>query len=127
MTDASTRVVIVDDDIISLEVMKAMLGHFPNTEISTAQSGQAALELILDKQPDLVLLDHELPDFNGVELYCKVRDELGEQAPITAMISGHDPSDFSAECEAAGIKKLLQKPLAPADLAELMRIAGAGK
>ena len=127
MAAAETHVVIVDDDLISLEVMKAMLSHFPDTQISTAQSGQAALELILEKRPDLVLLDHELPDFNGVELYCKVHDALGEQTPTTAMISGHDPSEYSAECKAAGINTLLQKPLAPSDLTELMRIAGTGK
>ncbi|MBG22619.1 MAG: two-component system response regulator [Idiomarinaceae bacterium] len=127
MAAAETHVVIVDDDLISLEVMKAMLSHFPDTQISTAQSGQAALELIVEKRPDLVLLDHELPDFNGVELYCKVHDALGEQTPTTAMISGHDPSEYSAECKAAGINTLLQKPLAPSDLTELMRIAGTGK
>lgn len=127
MAAAETHVVIVDDDLISLEVMKAMLSHFPDTQISTAQSGQAALELIVEKRPDLVLLDHELPDFNGVELYCKVHDALGDQTPTTAMISGHDPSEYSAECKAAGINTLLQKPLAPSDLTELMRIAGTGK
>lgn len=127
MAAAETHVVIVDDDLISLEVMKAMLSHFPDTQISTAQSGQAALELIVEKRPDLVLLDHELPDFNGVELYCKVHDALGEQTPTTAMISGHDPSEYSAECKAAGINTLLQKPLEPSDLTELMRIAGTGK
>jgi CheY-like chemotaxis protein len=127
MTAADTHVVIVDDDIISLEVMKAMLSHFPEAKISTAENGRTALQLILDNPPDIVLLDHELPDFNGVELYCKVRDQLGEQTPLTAMISGHDPSDFSAECEAAGINTLLQKPLAPSDLTELMRIASTRK
>lgn len=124
---AKTHVVIVDDDLISLEVMKAMLSHFPETTISTAQTGQAALELILEKRPQLVLLDHELPDFNGVELYCKVHDELGDKTPITAMISGHDPSEYSTECEAAGINTLLQKPLSPSDLTELMRVAGTRK
>ncbi|RUO60572.1 response regulator [Pseudidiomarina insulisalsae] len=125
MAKQSTHVVIVDDDMISLEVMRAMLGHFPATKISTAENGQDAYELIVSERPDLVLLDHELPDFNGVELYCKVQQELGAETPTTAMISGHNPDDFRAECEAAGINKLLQKPLAPSDLAELMRIAGA--
>lgn len=127
MANAKTHVVIVDDDLISLEVMKAMLSHFPETHISTAQNGQTALELILKERPDVVLLDHELPDFNGVELYCKVQQKLGDATPLTAMISGHDPSEYSAECEAAGINRLLQKPLAPSDLAELMRVASAGK
>jgi CheY-like chemotaxis protein len=127
MANKNTHVVIVDDDVISLEVMKAMLSHFPEAQISTAQSGQDALDLILAQRPDLVLLDHELPDFNGVELYCKVHDALGEATPITAMVSGHDPSKFRAECEAAGINKLLKKPLSPSDLTELMRVAGAGE
>ncbi|RUO55322.1 response regulator [Pseudidiomarina homiensis] len=127
MSNTQTHVVIVDDDLISLEVMKAMLGHFPEASISTAQSGEEALDLILNERPDLVLLDHELPDFNGVELYCKVHEQLGDKTPVTAMISGHNPSDFRDECAAAGINTLLQKPLAPSDVAELMRIAGTSK
>lgn len=121
------HVLLVDDDIISLEVMKAMLSHFPDTRISTAQTGQDAYDEILDNRPDLVLLDHELPDFNGVELYCKVHEKLADATPLTAMVSGHDPSEFRAECEAAGINSLLQKPLAPSDLTELMRVARTRK
>ncbi len=127
MTTESVNVVIVDDDVISLEVMKAMLAHFPEAKIHTALTGQEAFDLIVAQQPDLVLLDHQLPDFNGVELYCKVRDKLGSATPTTAMISGNKPESFAAECDAAGINTLLQKPLAPSDLTELMRIAGASK
>lgn len=127
MTTKQVNVVIVDDDVISLEVMKAMLAHFPGANVKTALTGQEAYDLITEQRPDLVLLDHELPDFNGVELYCKVHDTLGEATPVTAMVSGHKPESFQAECEAAGINKMLQKPLAPSDLTELMRIASAGK
>lgn len=127
MTTSQVNVVIVDDDIISLEVMKAMLAHFPDAKVKTALTGQEAFDLIIEQRPDLVLLDHELPDFNGVELYCKIHDQLGDATPVAAMVSGHKPEKFQAECEAAGINKLLQKPLAPSDLTELMRIAGTGK
>ncbi|MGQ4275539.1 response regulator [Pseudidiomarina sp. E22-M8] len=127
MTTKQVNVVIVDDDIISLEVMKAMLAHFPEARVKTALTGQEAFDLIVEQRPDLVLLDHQLPDFNGVELYCKVYEKLGAATPTTAMVSGHKPENFRAECAAAGINTLLQKPLAPSDLTELMRIASTGK
>ncbi|WP_411358005.1 response regulator [Pseudidiomarina salilacus] len=125
MTDKRVKVLIVDDDFISLEVMRAMLSHFQEADILTAESGGEALDLIMQQRPQLVLLDHQLPDFNGVQLYCKVHAELGDDTPLTAMVSGNPPADYEAECQAAGINHLLQKPLAPSDLAELMRIASA--
>lgn len=122
MSKTRNKVLIVDDDFISLEVLKAMVGHYP-VDIITAQTGQEAINLVVDEQPTLILLDHELPDIDGIDVYCRLTDKLGKNVPTTVMVTGHQHADFSARCAAAGINQQLQKPVQPQQLAELLRIA----
>ncbi|MRJ42431.1 MULTISPECIES: response regulator [Idiomarina] len=119
---APAKVLVVDDDFISLEVLKAMLSHY-SVEIITAQSGSEAVAKTLAERPALLLLDQELPDFTGLEAYCKIVAELGDDAPLAAMISGHSTAEISAECQAIGIKHQLTKPVSPTQLSDLMAIA----
>lgn len=122
MSNSANKVLIVDDDFISLEVLKAMVGQYP-VQILTAQSGQEAIDIALAERPRLILLDHELPDIDGIDVYCQLAEKLGEQLPLAAMVTGHQGNDFGQRCEAAGINKRLHKPVQPTELADLLRIA----
>ncbi|RUO47105.1 response regulator [Pseudidiomarina donghaiensis] len=124
MSNSANKVLIVDDDFISLEVLKAMVGQY-SVEILTAQSGQEAIDIAMAEKPRLILLDHELPDIDGIDVYCQLADQLGDQIPLVAMVTGHQGDDFAQRCEAAGINKRLHKPVQPIELAELLRIASS--
>lgn len=124
MTNIANKVLIVDDDFISLEVLKAMVGQY-SVDILTAETGQAAIDITLAEQPKLVLLDHELPDIDGIDVYCRLVAELGDAMPMVAMVTGHQDNDFAQRCEAAGINKRLHKPVQPTELADLLRIASS--
>lgn len=115
------KILVVDDDFISLEVLKAMLSHYDAT-ILVAQTGHEAVEQALSQRPDLLLLDHELPDMTGLDVYCEITAQLGDEAPAAAMITGHDFAEFADACAAAGIHHHLQKPVSPKGLADLLRI-----
>lgn len=122
MSNSANKVLIVDDDFISLEVLKAMVGQYP-VEILTAQSGQEAIDLALAERPRLILLDHELPDIDGIEVFCRLSEKLGDAMPLAAMVTGHQDDDFATRCTAAGINKRLHKPVKPTELADLLRVA----
>ncbi|HET8817772.1 MAG TPA: response regulator [Pseudidiomarina sp.] len=115
------KILVVDDDFISLEVLRAMLSHY-DADILIAQSGRDAIDKALSERPDLILLDHELPDMNGIDVYCDIAAKLGDHTPTAAMITGHDFSTFADSCKAAGIHHHLQKPVSPQELADLLRI-----
>lgn len=115
------KILVVDDDFISLEVLRAMLSHYDAT-ILIAQTGREAVKKALSERPDLILLDHELPDMNGIDVYCDIAAELGDDTPAAAMISGHDFSEFADSCTAAGIHHHLTKPVSPQELADLLRV-----
>ncbi len=122
MSDKGPKVLVVDDDFVSLAVMQSMLSHYP-AQVITAECGAEAVEKALAERPQLLLLDYELPDFNGIEVYCRIYDELGDKTPPAGLITGHDDEDIKQRCNAAGIEQQLSKPLSVTDLADLMRIA----
>ena len=63
------RTIIVDDEIDAIIVLELLLKRNPNiTVVGTAQSVNQGIELINELQPDLVLLDVEMPGKNGFEL-----------------------------------------------------------
>ena len=67
------RVLIVDDEPIALRGMRRLLGAEPDVEIvGEAGSGKAAVAAIADLQPDLVLLDIQLPVMDGLEVVATV-------------------------------------------------------
>ena len=77
------RILIVDDDPdirLGLQDRLRWLGH----EVSTAEDGERALELIQQEKPDLVLLDVEMPKLNGLEVLTRVADKRRR-------VEGHEP------------------------------------
>lgn len=122
MSQSANKVLIVDDDYISLEVLRAMVQQYP-VEVITAETGKEAIRRAVEERPVLVLLDHELPDINGIDVYCEIVNKLGNQSPQAAMITGHDQDDFAQRCTAAGIHTFLHKPVSPKQLADLLRVA----
>lgn len=65
------RVLIVDDDIRMLKVLKAALGD--DYTPATAVNGSIALRFLESKPVDLILLDYEMPDMNGPEVLSQIR------------------------------------------------------
>lgn len=70
------RVMIVDDDPMVMEVNKQFVEATGGFEIvGAAQSGIEALAMVDAKQPHLVILDHFLPDLNGVDVLVELRKQ----------------------------------------------------
>ena len=70
---------VVDDDpdiVLALENRITWMGHEP----LTAADGKEALRIIHNDQPDLVLLDIQLPGLSGLEILEQIRDTIGTQA-----------------------------------------------
>jgi putative two-component system response regulator len=65
------RILVVDDNLASLKQIHTLLGdHY---EVSLAKSGAQALQICIQEQPDLVLLDVEMPDMDGFETVARLK------------------------------------------------------
>lgn len=113
-----TIVLVADDDFISLEVFKAMLGQH-DVDVITAESGQQALDA-LTHQPAIIFLDYEMPDMSGADVCRQLRQRPEySNTPVIAVTSHQSATEIEA-CREAGMDATLHKPVSPDALAELL-------
>jgi two-component system chemotaxis response regulator CheB len=107
---APIRILIVDDSVVIRKLLTTILGETPGMEIvGTAPLGKIALTKIPQCQPDIVILDVEMPEMDGIETLKRIRKdapglpvimfstktERGAAATIEALTSG--ASDYVAK------------------------------
>jgi CheY-like chemotaxis protein len=115
------RVLIVDDTEIvrrALEVAVRRLGH----EAESANEPHAALDIARARPPDLALLDYRMPGMDGVTLWSRMRDLLGDRCPKVLFVSGSPPDEVrsAAEATAARVVGYVKKPFHLDDLSRLV-------
>lgn len=70
----NTRVFIVDDHFMVIEGIRSLLQHERGVEwVGHATSGKACLSFLQHQQPDVILMDINLPDISGLELCAQVK------------------------------------------------------
>ena len=91
--------------------------------VGVAETGAEALRLAADLQPDVVLLDHLLPDADSSTLVTRLR----EAAPgiRVALVSGMPHELLAAEAERAGVEAFCSKASEPRGFLEIVREAHA--
>jgi two-component system sensor histidine kinase/response regulator len=110
------RILYVDDDEAMLRIVATTLPRLAGVQVVTAATGAHALALLDRERFDLVLLDYELPDFDGATLCREVRVRVGEETPVV-FLSGHEDGPQRQAGLAAGANAFLPKPSPPAVIA----------
>ena len=89
--------------------------------IKEAKNGRQALELVLKEHFDLMLLDMEMPEMNGMEVLLALKNnpQLGGLPVI--VISGADQIENAVRCIEAGAEDYLPKPFNPTLLPRAQR------
>lgn len=113
-------VLIADDDFISLEVLKAMLDEYP-LDLLVANNGEEALKLAREGEPELLILDYDMPDMTGAEVCRALREDTQfSELPIIALTGHQSVSELNA-CRMAGMNETLHKPVSPDSLHVVMQ------
>ncbi|HSH56614.1 MAG TPA: ATP-binding protein [Halomonas sp.] len=115
------QLLVVEDNPVNQRVARAMLERL-GCRVSLADSGGEALTLTRQRQYDLIFMDVQMPDMDGLEVTRRLRRRQGwpAEVPIVAMTAG-GPGGEQARCLAAGMSGYLAKPLLPAPLLEVLR------
>lgn len=88
-TSDKKKILIVDDTPVMLRNLKAMLDH--TYDVVLATSGRQALGAIPQENPDLILLDYEMPEMNGREVFEAIlADEDMRHIPVVFLTSVSD-------------------------------------
>lgn len=112
------KIYIVEDNEKNLELFIAVLGTMPNLEICTSITGKEGLKIIQSENPDMILLDIQLPDINGTDICRELRKlKKFKKTPIIAVTSFAMKGDKERILE-AGFNDYISKPLKISDLRE---------
>ncbi len=118
---AGRRILVVEDDPINRLVVVSKLEAL-GVEVSTAESGPEALELLSADPFDLVLMDCQIPGFDGYEATRRLRLSSGPLASIPVVaLTAHSHPDERGRCLAAGMNDYLIKPVATEQLFRTLR------
>jgi len=95
------KILVVDDHPMFREGIKSIIARIPQLEVvGEAGEGKAALKLVKDLRPDMVLLDVSLPDMNGIDLIQDIKKVLPETRIL--MISMHTKIEYLTSAFQAG-------------------------
>ena len=102
------RIVIVDDESLMRSVLKTLLQGAGHVVVGEASNGATALELCLKQQPDVVLLDINMPGADGLRVLRAIRKEFPTIKVI--MVSAHGSMDRVSSAISAGAVGFVVKP-----------------
>lgn len=118
MTMADHSILMIEDDI---EIYNLVKGFAKELEINYASSLAEATKWLSANTPELVLLDIELPDGNGVDFLMKNRDLFEKSHTGVIMLTSHGEIGTKLESFELGVLDYVQKPFIPMELIARIR------
>jgi two-component system, response regulator, stage 0 sporulation protein F len=109
------RVLVVDDNQVIQDILKQFLERGYTVEV--VGNASLALASVVQKTPDIILLDVRMPGVDGLSLLKSLRD-MGVQTPVFVM-TGYDSTQVAIEALEKGATGYLPKPF---DLIHLDRL-----
>jgi DNA-binding NarL/FixJ family response regulator len=102
------KIVIADDSSLMRDRIKSLLNNINNISmVYEAKNGLEALQLIMEKEPDLAILDIRMPEMNGIEVLKKIR-ELKLKV-IVCILTSYPYEQYRKRCLEAGADYFLSK------------------
>lgn len=110
------NVLLVEDNILNRMVVRHSLTYF-NCNITEAVNGIEAVEILKNKSFDIILMDMQMPEMDGIEATVKIREELKLQTPVIALTANAFKSEVE-RCKNAGMNDYITKPFEEFNLIE---------
>ena len=117
---ATCRVLVAEDDWVNQEVALELLRETLNFTVDVAEDGVQALELALRQRYDIILMDMQMPELDGLGATQAIREIPGfAGTPIIAMTANAFAEDRT-RCMDAGMNDFIAKPVNPDHLFVIM-------
>lgn len=122
---AGKRVLVVDDNATNRRILCAYVESWGCTACE-ATAGSEAIDIVKQDDIDLVLLDYQMPDMDGLEVARRFRDEVPGGGPTTLMVASVTDVLARPHWTVYGISGWLPKPIRKAQLLRAIRVALGG-
>jgi signal transduction histidine kinase/ActR/RegA family two-component response regulator len=123
-SSAPARVILyVEDNPPNLRLVEQLIARRPDLSLLSAMSGTAGITLARTRHPEVVLMDINLPDLNGIEVLRALRnDPATASIPVIAVSANAMPQDIKSGL-AAGFFRYLTKPIKVNEFMETLNAA----
>jgi CheY-like chemotaxis protein len=119
-----SEILLVEDNEMNAIVLKTVLRCFsPYANIRVVQTGRECLLELARMMPSVVFMDVNLPDADGREISKQIKAQFGEKAPPVIGCSAFAHGMTPKECEQNNMIAFIEKPLDPAAVRAVMKIA----
>ena len=126
MSLAPVRVVIADDHTLVRESLVRVLSAEPDiTVVGEAADGAAAVACVLEKRPDVAIIDISMPRLNGLEVLRRLRAECPDTRVL--VLTMHEEEEYVLHVVRAGASGFLLKDSATVELIAAVRSLHAGR
>ena len=122
------RILLAEDVEVNAMIASSFLDRLGHN-VTVAENGLKALQSLEEGDFDLVLMDIEMPDMDGLETTRRIRkleDPTRSKIPVIAM-TAHALPEFHSQCLRAGMNDYITKPLEPATLKRVLAKYGTEK
>jgi CheY-like chemotaxis protein len=119
-------VLIVDDDPFIRKLVATTLEDVAGFELMEAGDGREALVMAGKTPPELVFLDIDMPEIDGIEACRRLRGTPGTAKATIVMLTAAAGDEAEREAEEAGADLFLTKPFSPLELLRLVHDLGDG-
>jgi PAS domain S-box-containing protein len=119
---AGMRILLAEDNMLNVMVAKQMLKN-AHAEVQVAENGRICLEMLNYDRPDLILMDLQMPELDGLETTRIIRQREADQQlprlPIIAL-TANAFEETREQVLQAGMDDFLSKPIHPEDLFQVL-------
>ncbi len=106
------KILIVDDSKSTLHLLKSKISNYnPKYSVSLAKDGFETAELLNNFNPDLVLLDINIPGIDGFEVCRKIKSDKRTSRTNVVIMTGLEEEDLEGRAYEAGASEFLRKPI----------------
>ena len=105
------KILLVDDQVVNIKILHQLLQD--DYDIYMARDGNQAIEMCKKVNPDLVLLDIEMPILNGFDVCAHLKNDPDTQEVAVIFVSGHFDEDKEVRGFQLGAVDFIHKPINP--------------
>jgi PAS domain S-box-containing protein len=119
-TGRSLRILVVDDNVDAAASLAIMLRLYGHDVVDIAHTGPAAVDAVLARRPEVVLLDIGLPGIDGFQVAQKIREHFSSAEVKLIALTGYSLENDRQRSAAVGFDHHIVKPIEPGSLERLL-------
>lgn len=126
MTETKIRLMLADDHVVVRSGLRMLLQARSDIEIvGEAEDGREAIEKVKVLRPDVILMDVQMPDINGIQATKRIKEVSPETAVLA--LTMHEDDHYFFEMLHAGASGYVPKRAAPDELVSAIRTVNRGE